>query len=142
MTYSCVLEDISTAISVDLDGTYPEGGGPAYTFVNEVAVLEAPDDGSGNTQAMAMDLKFTQETINISGQFTDGFGDMDWETPGGTRIEKLLALSKIQIDPLVLTWPSDAKSWRCVVTRFTCAEQGGHGETAAYDLSLRIVGAP
>ncbi len=141
MTYVCTLSNNGSSVTVDLDNTYNEGGGPQYVYVNEVAVLEVPADSSGNTQAQAMDLKYTQESVNISGQFMDGLGIMDWITPGSTKVEKLLALAKIEILPLILTWPVSTKTWNCIITRVTFGEQGSHGKTISYDLSLRIVGA-
>lgn len=142
MTYSCVLSNSGAAVSVDFDKTYPEGGGPQYIYVNEIAVMEAPADANGETQAQSLDLKYTQETININGQFKDGLGNGDGSTPGSTKFEKLLYLARKEPTSLILTWPSTTKTWYCIISRFTCGEQGAHGNTVAYDISLRIVGAP
>jgi hypothetical protein len=141
MTYACTLSNNGGSISVDFDKTYAEGGGPQYSYVNEVAVLEVPADSSGNTQAQAMDLKYTQESVTIQGSFMDGLGTADWNTPGSTKFEKLLALAKLEIVPLVLAWPVATKTWYCIVTRLTVGEQGGHGNTVSYDIALRIVGS-
>jgi hypothetical protein len=138
MTYACTLANQAGTTSVNFDKTYNEGSGPQYSYVNDVAVLEAPADASGNTQALAMDLKYTQETIIIQGQFKDGLGNADWTTPGSTNFEKLLKLAKTEILPLILTWPA-TKTWYCIVTRLNMNEQGGHGNTITYDISLRIV---
>jgi len=141
MTYSCTVANQAGTVSVDFNGTYNEGGGPQYVYVNEVAVLEVPADASGNTQSQAMDLKYTQESVTIQGQFKDGLGTADRATPGSTKFEKLLNLASIEVLPLVLTWPASTKTWYCIVTRLTVGEQGGHGETASYDINLRIVAA-
>lgn len=138
MTYACTLANQARTASVNFDKTYVEGSGPQYSYVNDVAVLEVPADSTGNTQAIAMDLKYTQETISIQGQFKDGLGNADWTTPGSTNFEKLLKLAKTEILPLVLTWPS-TKTWYCIVTRLNVNEQGGYGNTVSYDIALRIV---
>ena len=138
MTYACSLANQAGTVTVDFAGTFDSGSGPQYNYVNEVAILEVPADATGNTQAQAMDLKYTQESVNIRGQFKDGIGAGDWTTPGSTKFEKLLKLSKVEILPLVLTWPASTKTWYCIVTRLTVGEQGGHIEVT-YELTLRIV---
>jgi hypothetical protein len=138
MTYSCTLANQAGTISVDFAGTYEGGSGPQYSYVNEVAILEVPADAAGNTQAQAMDLKYTQESVSIRGQFKEGIGAGDWTTPGSTKFEKLLKLSKVEVLPLVLTWPASTKTWYCIVTRLTVGEQGGRIEVS-YDINLRIV---
>lgn len=141
MTYACTLTNYDGTVTVDFNGTYNEGGGPQYSYVNEIAVMEAPADASGNTTAQALDFKYTQESISISGQFKDGLGTADGSTPGSTKFEKLLYLCRVETVSLVFAWPVAAKTWNSVVTRFTCGEQGAHGNTLSYDISIRIVGS-
>ncbi|GEM_PF-1820271 len=142
MTYACTLTNQDSTVTVDFDKTYNEGGGPQYSYVNEIAVMEAPADSTtGATTAQALDFKYTQESISISGQFKDGLGTADGSTPGSTKFEKLLYLCRVEIVSLIFAWPVSAKTWYCVPTRFTCGEQGAHGETLSYDITLRIVGS-
>ena len=140
MTYSCVLYNAAYSKSVDFDKTWPEGSGPHLSIVNEIAVMDAPLDASGNSTDMPMDMKYCPVKLLISGQFKDGLGNMDWISDT-TKAEKLVSLQKMELAPLILIWPSTTKTWNCIVERMDLGEQGGFGDTVTYDISLRITGA-
>ena len=118
-----------------------EGAGPHLSITNEIAILEQPLDKKGDTKSSTMDLKYCPVKVLISGQFKDGLGTMDWLTPGSTKSEKLVNLQKLEIVPLVLTWPVTTKTFYCVIERLDLGEQGGFGATITYDLTLNITGA-
>jgi len=141
MTYSCTLKNQASSVTVDFDKTWAEGAGPHLSITNEIAVLDAPLDADGNSVDSPMDMKYCPVKVLISGQFKDGLGTMDWLTPGSTKSEKLVNLQKLEIVPLVLTWPVTTKSFYCVIERLDLGEQGGFGDTVTYDITLRITGA-
>lgn len=138
MTYSCTLKNSTGTITVDFNDTFNEGSGPHYSAVTELAVLEAPLDANGNSQDAPMDMKYSAERLLISGQFMDGLGTMDWITPGTTKAEKLLNFYKIDTKTLILTWPVTTKTLYCKIEKLDIFEQGGHGDTIIYDITLRL----
>ena len=104
MTYVCTLSNQTGTVSVNLNGTFFEGDGPQFVLVNDVAILQAPYDGQGNEQSLLADLKFCTDQFTLRGQFKDGWGSLNWNSPT-TNAEKLLALYRLETVPLVLTWP-------------------------------------
>jgi len=140
MTYSCTLQNAAGSKVVDFDKTWVEGAGPHLSIVNEIAVLDAPLDAQGNSVDSPMDMKYCPVKVMIQGQFKDGLGTMDWIS-GTTKAEKLVSIQKLEIVPLILTWPVTTKTFYCVIERLDLGEQGGYGDTVTYDISLRITGA-
>ena len=142
MTYACTLQNQAASAIVDFNGTWDEGDGPQLILVNDVAVLDAPLNADGSSADMLTDMKFCPVKWTLRGKFKDGFGTMDWNTPGSTKIEKLMALQKLETVPLILTWPVTTKTWYCTIERLTIGEMGAWGATATYDLGLRITAGP
>ena len=139
MTYSCTLKSNGNTNVVDFNNTWAEGSGPRIDITNEIAVLDTPLDSNGDSLDMQMDFKYCPVRLMIEGQFKDGIGSMNWNSPT-TKAEKLVALQKLEIIPLVLTWPVTTKTWCCCIEHLTLGEQGGFGNTITYDLTLRITG--
>ncbi len=139
MTYVCTLRNSTGSVVVNFNNTYYEGDGPQLSLVNDVAVLDAPYDANGNTQSLLTDLKYCTDQWTLRGQFKDGLGNLDWNTPGSTNAEKLLALFKLEIVPLTLTWPVATKTQTCTIFRLTIGEQGAYGNTVTFDIGLQMV---
>lgn len=144
--YICTLSGTlsnGVSVSVDLDGTWEEGGGPHFSGADEDTVMQAPIDENGEHQDQPMELKYSTTRILITGRFMDGWGSLNWVSPT-TKAEKLIALQRLGIiDPdnagcLTLTWPVATKTMKCKFDRWDIYELAAHGNTIAYDFSLQI----
>jgi len=140
VTYVCTLSNQTGTVSVNLNGTFFEGDGPQFVLVNDVAILQAPYDSNGNEQSMLADLKFCTDQFTLRGQFKDGWGSLNWNSPT-TNAEKLLALYRLETVPLVLTWPVSGTIQYCSFLNLTLGEQGGYGATISYNIILQFVAA-
>lgn len=142
--YVCTLSG-TTAIgghtrSVDFNGTWDAGGGPRFNIVDEDTTMDAPLDENGRPQSEPMEMKYAKDRVLISGQFTDGWGYLDWHTLPVTKAENLVALQKMCTLPLTLTWPCSTSTFEVKFDRLDISEQAGGGNTLRYDISLLITG--
>jgi hypothetical protein len=148
MTYTCTLIGYTAAgtlISVDFNGTFNAGSGPRYSLVDEDITMDAPIDSEGKPQDMPMEMKYSKTRVLIAGQFTDGWGGLNWMAPT-TKAEKLIALQKFavidttQSTCMTLNWPTTGKTMKCKFDRLDISEQANAGNTIGYDISLQITG--
>jgi len=138
MSYGKYLIDNSddAAKKVDLFGT---GETTSLQLVNEIAVMEMPpDEASGETQAVAMDMKFISETITVRGTFKEGVGDHNILTPT-TKHEKVWALFTLEILPCKFYWGATTpRAFYVKISRYSITESPGHIDID-YDIQMRLV---
>lgn len=67
---------------------------------NPILIIPVPTSSSKPAGSYTINLTMMSDIINLSFTCRDGWGDMNYTTPGSTKIEKLLYLSKMKGDGL------------------------------------------